>query len=435
MGTIKSLVSLLYHGWPKFDQKGFYLGPLPARCPHPEGHKPLLGWDPVTKVWKTSLSAAYPPGLCQAIAELIVLDFLSSDLPSVGQVGALGFGLADDQVRESVPQPPRVQQRSLPEAAASDMASKLGLISWPPSARSYVSGRALCVGTISSSRGGASLWFGNEQLQRLIKDLNHILSSVIPVSEWNSTWTSLQINHNTVADWHKDEKNRGLSVILSVGSYSGGRFILEGSPPLDIRNRAVLFDGSVRHCSEPFEGERWSIVAFTSSALDLCDQKQRSKLRSMGFRLPLPPPPPRRSSPLAKGKRRPRPGQVYVGRNRAITGSKWGNPHKGQDMTPEVAVARFEADLRSTDELVWSIAELADKDLVCHCPPDQPCHIDSIIKVFKERFEIATEVVATDHWEDLRRHYADKDTSDEDSSGRSRQPLGSGHWGRGRPLF
>ena len=58
------------------------------------------------------------------------------------------------------------------------------------------------------------------------------------------TWSSLQVNYNTVAHWHSDDKNVGRSIIFSVGSYSGGAFVLEGFQDIDIRNKLMLFDSS-----------------------------------------------------------------------------------------------------------------------------------------------------------------------------------------------
>ena len=54
---------------PKFDKYGFYKGPLPRKCGHNHSHK-LIG--KTGSRWNTSPSAAYPPGMCEFLARLIL---------------------------------------------------------------------------------------------------------------------------------------------------------------------------------------------------------------------------------------------------------------------------------------------------------------------------------------------------------------------------
>lgn len=54
---------------PKFDKFGFYKGPLPRKCGHSHTHK-LIG--KTGSRWNTSPSAAYPPGMCEFLARLIL---------------------------------------------------------------------------------------------------------------------------------------------------------------------------------------------------------------------------------------------------------------------------------------------------------------------------------------------------------------------------
>lgn len=82
----------IYHGWPRFNKKGKYLGPLPQRCSH-KRHKPLIGKLETLKQghfmkhlrqhsqgngFKTSPAAAYPPAMCKWIADMIVDHLLTS---------------------------------------------------------------------------------------------------------------------------------------------------------------------------------------------------------------------------------------------------------------------------------------------------------------------------------------------------------------------
>ena len=64
---------------------------------------------------------------------------------------------------------------------------------------------------------------------------------------------------------------------------------------------------------------------------------------------------------------------------------RWGNPHTVRpDCPPDVAVARFRADLfagrlRVTVDDVRR--DLAGHDLACWCPLDRPCHGDVLLEV------------------------------------------------------
>ena len=80
---------------------------------------------------------------------------------------------------------------------------------------------------------------------------------------------------------------------------------------------------------------------------------------------------------------------VPAGAVRITRPSRWGNPHEvGPDCPPDVAVARFRADLyagrlRVTVEDVRR--DLAGRDLACWCPPDRPCHGDVLVEVANRR--------------------------------------------------
>ncbi|MFF6829604.1 DUF4326 domain-containing protein [Streptomyces longwoodensis] len=120
-----------------------------------------------------------------------------------------------------------------------------------------------------------------------------------------------------------------------------------------------------------------------------------------------------------KGWRAPA-GAVYVGR-----GSRWGNPctqvrmpaldgseweregrlgktsgqrhafvhpgktitwHLVQDATREQAVAMYRDWLAQRADLAAAArAELAGRDLMCWCPPDEPCHADLLLEVANGR--------------------------------------------------
>ena len=76
-------------------------------------------------------------------------------------------------------------------------------------------------------------------------------------------WGSLQINKNTVSRPHVDGNNSGPSLIILFGSFAEGAFRMsDNSLIIDEVGTALAIDGTLKHESAPFTGERYSIVAF-----------------------------------------------------------------------------------------------------------------------------------------------------------------------------
>lgn len=64
---------------------------------------------------------------------------------------------------------------------------------------------------------------------------------------------------------------------------------------------------------------------------------------------------------------------------------KWGNPFTVEEFGQHEAVRRFEQMMR------WKLADdahlldaLRGKNLMCFCPPDQPCHADVLLELANE---------------------------------------------------
>ena len=98
------------------------------------------------------------------------------------------------------------------------------------------------------------------------------------------TWTSLQLNYNTVSAPHADSGNVGLSIMLVLCPSGGGEFVLGADPPLQLHAQAILFDGREVHSSLPHLGDRWSIVAFTHYKVHDCEPLHAA-LRNLSFQL------------------------------------------------------------------------------------------------------------------------------------------------------
>lgn len=78
---------------------------------------------------------------------------------------------------------------------------------------------------------------------------------------------SVYVNRNTVCKKHLDSKNTGTSLLVGLGSYTGGETILYNKDGVEskfnINTHSLIFNGSkIPHSSEPFEGTRYSLVFF-----------------------------------------------------------------------------------------------------------------------------------------------------------------------------
>lgn len=121
-----------------------------------------------------------------------------------------------------------------------------------------------------------------------------------------AVFTTIVINHNFEIDRHRDSKNVGPTILLVGGNFTGGGLRLwlgDGDKvkppvhhlsvddstvvPLDERKyTAFLFDGNKAHEVLPFEGDRFSIMAYTVKGfLDATDSDRRG-LEAMSYSYP-----------------------------------------------------------------------------------------------------------------------------------------------------
>ena len=82
--------------------------------------------------------------------------------------------------------------------------------------------------------------------------------------------TTFCINRNFQCKIHRDRVNEGESIIVGLGPYKGGEFIIKNDDEqhtrhhFDIRNKFFQFDGTFYlHGTMPFQGERYSIIMYT----------------------------------------------------------------------------------------------------------------------------------------------------------------------------
>ena len=67
---------------------------------------------------------------------------------------------------------------------------------------------------------------------------------------------------------HRDRNNRGESLIIALGNYTGGGLWVAGSGEFDIHDKFMKFDGNIPHGPLPSKGERYSIVLYTNSKME-----------------------------------------------------------------------------------------------------------------------------------------------------------------------
>ena len=154
------------------------------------------------------------------------------------------------------------------------------------SGRKALVGHGICVGaTVGSSLKDPRIAEISLSCERLVGPIVAGLArlSGLPLG---FKFSSLQINTGT-CDWHRDSNNYGLSCIVTFGSYDGGRFLREGYEPADIFGKPLVFNGSVQHATEWFQGERWVIVAFTHETVFDMSENQLTVLRRLNFPLPI----------------------------------------------------------------------------------------------------------------------------------------------------
>ena len=173
---------------------------------------------------------------------------------------------------QRVPLQPKIRERWL---------LSLDAVNIPTSARQAVRGQGMCLG-YTFSRTGARLGSltGNPHYDQLAKILNGDLSEL---TRGGFQWSSVQVNLNTISAEHSDSGNKGLSLIVSLGQFTGGELVIDGHKVFDVRDNLLAFDGSKKHFNRPYEGKRYSLVFFTHQAVDLATPEEKDLLDKLGF--------------------------------------------------------------------------------------------------------------------------------------------------------
>ena len=166
------------------------------------------------------------------------------------------------------------------------MLSSLRSIHWTPSRRRDVKGEGFCIGASNRPTGPFVVLPNNQAKESLVHLCN---SLIVKYSPNDFEWTSLQFNRNTVSMPHTDKNNRGTSLLVLAGDYTGGTFSLsDGSMKLDRPGQGLFFDGTCLHESAAFQGERFSVIAFFHSGFLQLDEAAQHRIPVSYTHLPLP---------------------------------------------------------------------------------------------------------------------------------------------------
>ena len=151
---------------------------------------------------------------------------------------------------------------------------------WNPQSRAAVHGEGKCLG-VTYERSNPRVNVMSRIQRKIVALVNETLWHTMAQQDFE--WTSLQINVNSVSDWHEDSNNVGPSAIMLLGDFDGGHFV-HGNGYVNTTGIWHPFDGSVSHSSAEFDGYRVSIVAFQHSRAYLLDADSKARLRGLGFR-------------------------------------------------------------------------------------------------------------------------------------------------------
>lgn len=80
------------------------------------------------------------------------------------------------------------------------------------------------------------------------------------------SYTTITVNKNLECAPHKDTHNSGPSIIIGFGMYQGGDLFIQVENKIyryNVHCNPVLFNGNNLHWTEPFIGERYTIVYYT----------------------------------------------------------------------------------------------------------------------------------------------------------------------------
>ena len=120
------------------------------------------------------------------------------------------------------------------------------------------------------SRAGYRKMLSMKTREQKYKKLFRESKKLMRMKDPKFKFTSIQYNKNHRAARHRDAKNTGISYIVGLGNYKGGKLTIfdenEKNPVNhDIKNKFYTFDGSkYPHETCNFSGERYTLVFYSN---------------------------------------------------------------------------------------------------------------------------------------------------------------------------
>ena len=107
---------------------------------------------------------------------------------------------------------------------------------------------------------------GYDELSRLSRLYPHIYEEINRIGKLICPFEfrSIQVNHNLICPPHRDKGNRGMSLLVSFGDYSGCNIVVNDIV-YDARHRPVIFDGALHehYNTNDLVGDKYSLVFFS----------------------------------------------------------------------------------------------------------------------------------------------------------------------------
>ncbi|CAE7476803.1 unnamed protein product, partial [Symbiodinium microadriaticum] len=179
----------------------------------------------------------------------------------------------------------------------------------------------------------------------------------------SDTWSAFVVTHNEASALHVDTCNTpgSKNFAVGLGGYTGGELFVEdpgGSVPFHddatgewlwgekhaLNLEPCTFDGFARHATLPWEGDRWTIIAYSAVSQGDLSSEQEQLLLSCGFPLPW-------SQPNTSTAHRPETrirmtvGVPWEPRDFAREAARRGHPRHLFDAVPPVLKAAIDATL------------------------------------------------------------------------------------------
>lgn len=121
----------------------------------------------------------------------------------------------------------------------------------------------------------------------LIQLMNRMVRSMFPEFHF----TAVMMNKNFEGGLHVDRLNINSSVMITFGDFAGGELMIYNHATdrphlLQVKNKAIMFDGNLAHATMPYRGTRYTYVFFDTTdyyRAQMSHPTQDSLLLRLGF--------------------------------------------------------------------------------------------------------------------------------------------------------